>query len=424
MNRRERVAESILENKNDNISPRVRKVDIARSSGSLADRVMFLQRTIGNQAVESMIRSRTLQTKLRIGQPGDKYEQEADRVADQMVRMPEPQIVSGNNLHIQRAYPGFEENELNRQPIKEEEEEKIQAKTALDFNPEVDSGIENQIQSIKGGGRPLSEGERTFFEPRFGADFSQVRVHTDTQAAEAARGVNARTFTMGHDVVFGNGEYAPGTGEGRRLMGHEPTHVIQQKNTAMFTNTEQNRQNGFIAQSFENETERNSRAIKSSDPLVNMPTSNKSIMRMSPEHTSSSSSLPYDTTYGPSTENCAIYQSPLGRTWFTYSYRNNAECACLNTPDEPHNNCVRKCLQVKMRAHLARLSRAGAALPLTIPLEADPMCHDMWEQHVECYRECGCNNEFINYPTFSVMCRMPFPCFFVGGSISWFNACI
>lgn len=135
-------------------------------------------------------------------------------------------------------------------------------------------------------------------------------------------------------------------------------------------------------------------------------------------------SLPYDATYAPSASHCAIYQSPLARTWFTYSYRNNAECACLNTPDEPHNNCVRKCLQVKMVAHLAMLSRAGAALPLTFPLEADPMCHDMWEQHVECYRECRCNNKFINYPTFSVMCRMPFPCLIVGGSISWFNACI
>jgi hypothetical protein len=79
------------------------------------------------------------------------------------------------------------------------------------------------VASLRGG-RPLSNPERAFFEPRFGHDFSQVRVHTDSQAAEAARGVK-----MGHDEVFGNGGYAPGTGNERRLRGHELTHVIQQK---------------------------------------------------------------------------------------------------------------------------------------------------------------------------------------------------
>lgn len=123
--------------------------------------------------------------------------------------------------------------------------------------------------------------------------------------------------------------------------------------------------------------------------------------------------LSYDPTSAPSPDNCAIYHSPLAKIWFTLRYRYNAECACNNTPNEPHNNCVRKCLQVKMTAHLAALSKSGVALPLTFPSEADPLCHDMWQQHVECYRECGCSNKFINYPIFSTMCRMPFPCLFV-----------
>lgn len=77
-------------------------------------------------------------------------------------------------------------------------------------------------------GQPLDAGTRAFMEPRFGHDFSQVRVHTDARAAESARSVNALAYTVGRDVVFGTGQYAPGTGEGKRLLAHELTHVVQQ----------------------------------------------------------------------------------------------------------------------------------------------------------------------------------------------------
>jgi len=77
-------------------------------------------------------------------------------------------------------------------------------------------------------GRLLDAGTRAFMEPRFGHDFSQVRVHTDTRAAESAEAVNALAYTVGRDVVFGARQYAPETSEGRRLMAHELTHVVQQ----------------------------------------------------------------------------------------------------------------------------------------------------------------------------------------------------
>ncbi len=77
-------------------------------------------------------------------------------------------------------------------------------------------------------GRPLDAGTRAFMEPRFGHDFSNVRVHTDARAAESARAVNALAYTVGRDVVFGRGQYMPGTMEGMRLMAHELTHVVQQ----------------------------------------------------------------------------------------------------------------------------------------------------------------------------------------------------
>jgi Domain of unknown function (DUF4157)/Annexin/Lysine-specific metallo-endopeptidase len=77
-------------------------------------------------------------------------------------------------------------------------------------------------------GQLLDAGTRAFMEPRFGHDFSQVRVHTDGRAAESARAVNALAYAVGRDIVFGSGQYSPGTSEGRRLMAHELTHVVQQ----------------------------------------------------------------------------------------------------------------------------------------------------------------------------------------------------
>ena len=214
-----------------------------RSQSSPADRILFLQQTIGNQAVQRLIKSGILQAKLRIGQPGNKYEQEADRVTEQVIRMQEPQPAFDGSLHIQRACPMYEEDELRRQPIEEEEEEKeeelqrqpieeeeeeLQAKANSGhisyFNPD----LESQIQSLKGGGQPLSENYRRFFEPRFGRDFSQVRIHTDMKAAESAQAVNARAYTVGLDVIFGAGQFAPGT-TGKRLLAHELTHVVQQQ---------------------------------------------------------------------------------------------------------------------------------------------------------------------------------------------------
>ncbi|MEP0916980.1 DUF4157 domain-containing protein [Leptolyngbya sp. DQ-M1] len=193
---------------------------------------------------------------MTIGQPNDPYEQEADRVADQVMRMPEPKI--------QPLCPECKD-ELQRQPIEEEEkeeetlqtkplaesitpliqrqteateeekqmeeEETLQTKTASGEPPTVSSSLQNRITALHGRGQPLPQSERNFFESRFGADFSQVRIHTDNQASEAARAVNARAFTLGQDVVFGAGEYQPRSAEGRRLLAHELTHVVQQRGT-------------------------------------------------------------------------------------------------------------------------------------------------------------------------------------------------
>jgi hypothetical protein len=216
-----------------------RRINRSGSKASSVDHILYLQRTIGNQAVQRLIRSKALQAKLMIGQPGDVYEQEADRVADEVMRMPEP----GVQRQVEPEEEEEEEEEIlqtkplvnqitplvQRQVEEEEEEEMLQAKSREDATSEVTNDLESQINAIKGGGRPVAESERAYFEPRFGADFSQVRLHTDSQAAESARAVNARAYTIGRDVAFGVGQYAPGTSEGRRLLAHELTHVIQQE---------------------------------------------------------------------------------------------------------------------------------------------------------------------------------------------------
>jgi outer membrane protein OmpA-like peptidoglycan-associated protein len=84
------------------------------------------------------------------------------------------------------------------------------------------------IQSLRGGGSALPSKARAFFEPRFGADFSSVRVHTGARAEHAARSIAARAFTVGHDIAFGAGQYFPDSDAGRRLLAHELTHVVQQ----------------------------------------------------------------------------------------------------------------------------------------------------------------------------------------------------
>ena len=181
--------------------------------------------------------SSPLQTKLTINQPGDRYEREADRVAAQVMRMPE--------LRLQRqAIPEAEEEEelLQTKPLvqrqtelegEEEDEELLQTKPLLQRQANDGIGTPSATPAIvhdvlRAPGRPLDPNTRAFMEPRFGHDFSQVRVHTDARASQSARAVHARAFTVGRDIAFGAGEYTPETAAGRRLLAHELTHVAQQ----------------------------------------------------------------------------------------------------------------------------------------------------------------------------------------------------
>ncbi|MCO6440814.1 MAG: DUF4157 domain-containing protein [Nitrococcus mobilis] len=143
-----------------------------------------------------------LQTKLKISEPGDSYEQEADRIAAQVMATPARLASGGTPPPIQR-FSGEAVNWSDAMP-------------------------DSVHQTLASPGRPLDPASRAFFEPRFGHDFSQVRVHTDAKAAESARAVNAQAYTIGRDVVFVAGQYAPANRDGQRLLAHELTHVVQQ----------------------------------------------------------------------------------------------------------------------------------------------------------------------------------------------------
>ena len=88
--------------------------------------------------------------------------------------------------------------------------------------------MSSDIRSLQGGGSPLAASTREFFEPRFGADFSHVRVHTGGRANSTAKAISAKAFTVGSDIVFASGQYSPESHEGQHLLAHELTHIAQQ----------------------------------------------------------------------------------------------------------------------------------------------------------------------------------------------------
>jgi len=172
-----------------------------------------------------------LQTRLAVSTPGDRYEQEADRV-DQVLRMPEPDSQGRPGLHPHSSHIGLQRKcadcSSDAQDSLTGEEELIQRKESAASPTCVKAESAPQIEIPNGSGQPLSASTREFFEPRFGKDLSYVRVHTDARAAESAGAVSALAYTVGHDVVFGQGQYAPETIAGKKLLGHELTHTLQQ----------------------------------------------------------------------------------------------------------------------------------------------------------------------------------------------------
>lgn len=218
--------------------------------------ILHLQRTFGDQAVQRMLQDNAeelnaalattastrlahdfsqvpihsearakIQPKLTINTPQDIYEQEADRVADQVMRMPEPQP--------QRACARGGMFPNCRQEDGGQEQLQIKHVQALGTRgTEIPPSVHEVLCSR---GQPMDQAIRTFYEPRFAHDFSQVRVHTDAKAKESAKAINALAYTSGNNIVFGSGK-SPGKDA---LTAHELTHVVQQSGVRTNTATDQ-----------------------------------------------------------------------------------------------------------------------------------------------------------------------------------------
>jgi len=198
-----------------------------------------------------------IQEKLTVGESNDKFEQEANQVADTVMAMSEPskqgrpddsddesepQQISKPKIeqitpYIQRFLVKDKNEESpiqtklaiqKKEHPEQEHENLLQTKKSNSSNTAIDSEQEAYINSIRGKGQALADSDRDFFESRFGFNFSRVRVHIDARAANASRHINAQAFTVGRNIFFAKNRYQPGTQSGRKLLAHELTHTIQQ----------------------------------------------------------------------------------------------------------------------------------------------------------------------------------------------------
>ncbi|MDY6900293.1 MAG: DUF4157 domain-containing protein [Cyanobacteriota bacterium] len=166
---------------------------------------------LGDRQQEKQQESKLVQTKLTVGEPGDKYEQEADSVAAKVVEQinstKSEQLVQG------KIEPVVQPTVMRQGGIGGEN---------------VNEDVEKNIQQARGGGQGLADNVREPMEQAFGSNFSGVKVHTDGQSDVLNRSLNARAFTTGQDIFFKQGEYQPGSKQGQELLAHELTHVVQQ----------------------------------------------------------------------------------------------------------------------------------------------------------------------------------------------------
>lgn len=213
-----------------------------------------LQRTHGNRAVQRLVSERVRPT-LEVDEPGDRYEREAERVAEQVTRGPGEY---GAGPRVQRTCARCRARLRQGKPLDcadcERRLQRVRSPGSVRTgHPRADRAVGGGCgrcrgesppravadpapvdvppvvgEVVRSPGRPLEPSTRTFMEGRFGYGFDHVRVHTDRNAADSARALNARAYTVGADIVFAAGAFRPGTAAGRRLLAHELTHVVQQ----------------------------------------------------------------------------------------------------------------------------------------------------------------------------------------------------
>lgn len=272
-----------------NSSPREKKAFPSKEKRNAIYRQLFGQGTktedVQSKTPESSsVAATPIQAKLTIGAPGDKYEQEADRVAAQVVNQINAPVAQQPSQNLQREETSeedelmmmFETTNIQREAMPEEEEE-LQMKPMVQLQAGAGSmtatpDLESSIQQARSGGHSLADNIKEPMEQAFGADFSGVKVHTDTQADQLNQSVQARAFTTGLDVFFRQGEYNPENRGGQELIAHELTHVVQQgggriKRESLMTSKEKVQRKINYNSSCKILT-KNNKEIKSEDDLI------------------------------------------------------------------------------------------------------------------------------------------------------------
>jgi hypothetical protein len=175
-----------------------------------------------DQPQRSTFFSPIAQPKLAINPPGDIYEQEADAVAAKVVSMK-------NDENAARSFFNPAYSTVQRMCSEcEKEEKQMQMKGTGNSETTSADGLENYIDNLNGSGQSLPSETLNFFGSRMGHDFSDVKIHTDEVAAKSATSISALAYTSGNNIVFNSGQYSPGTESGKKLLGHELTHIVQQ----------------------------------------------------------------------------------------------------------------------------------------------------------------------------------------------------
>ena len=251
--------------------PRVSEQATPTTAEGAQDDLVRLQRLVGNQAVQRMLASKTIQAKMTVGAADDPFEREADAVASQVMAkrdvvqresVEEEEPIQGKRVDIVQRVGAEEEEQLQgkrvdivqrvgaeeEEPIQgkrvdivqrvgAEEEEQLQGKRVdivqrenvdLSESFDVNEDVEQSIHAKSGNGQAIPDVHREMFESAMGRDFSGVNIHADSEADSLNKQVGARAFTTGSDIFFRQGEYNPASSGGQELLAHELTHVVQQ----------------------------------------------------------------------------------------------------------------------------------------------------------------------------------------------------
>jgi outer membrane protein OmpA-like peptidoglycan-associated protein len=180
----------------------------------------------GAKNISPFFRAHSVQAKLQVNEPADGYEREADSIADRVMSMRD---TSNGNMPFFKPAATIQRK---CQHCEEEEKIKVQRKESLGMDITGSNNLDRYVSGLASSGQSLPDTSKRFFESRFGNDFSNVKVHTDSVAAKSAQSINALAYTSGNHIVFNEGQYSPDTDSGKKLMAHELTHVIQQTGTS------------------------------------------------------------------------------------------------------------------------------------------------------------------------------------------------